>query len=249
LVELKVKLQKKLVIEKDSLKRVEITRQLKQSDSLLKLIKETGLPIKRPGDVVGFTARGNGDVLQMKGIPKTAREYDSIQKALPAGKKDGWRKRYFTRKIIAINTKYRGRPGEFIDDLLEKFKHSIPQMMFISLPLVALIFQLLYIRKPQFYYVNHIIFTLNLYIAIFIQLLLYYIIAWLQDTTGFSIFTWIAMILVIGMFVYIYKSMRNFYGQRREKTILKFCLLMFCVSVIFVFLVMIFGVNSLIQVS
>jgi hypothetical protein len=49
--------------------------------------------------------------------------------------------------------------------------HMFPQLLFVSLPFFALILQLLYVRRKQLYYVNHVVFTLHLYCGTFILIL------------------------------------------------------------------------------
>ena len=53
--------------------------------------------------------------------------------------------------------------------LLDKFLHMLPYILFVSLPLYALFLKLLYIRKrKQFYYVDHGLFLIHLYIFTFL---------------------------------------------------------------------------------
>ena len=82
-------------------------------------------------------------------MPSTVREYDSIQKKLPEKERDGLLMRVAMYRTITINQKYKGDEERFKEDFSEKFKHSIPQMMFVSLPLIALVMQLLYIKKTK----------------------------------------------------------------------------------------------------
>ncbi len=98
------------------------------------------------------------------------KEYDSIQQTMPGSLKDNWIKRQFEHKNIEISNKFRANNGEMTDQLLENFLHHFPQTLFISLPLFALILQLLYIRHKQLYYVNHIVYTVHLYCAVFVFL-------------------------------------------------------------------------------
>lgn len=101
---------------------------------------------------------------------------------------------------------------------------------------------MLYVRRrKEIYYVNHIVYTLHLYCATFIILLaamlltsLFQWVHWYTDDTENIIAT---VFTLAGLF-YWYKSMRNFYGQRRKKTVLKYVLAMilsfFIVLLIFV---------------
>jgi hypothetical protein len=181
--------------------------------------------------------------------PETAKQYDSIQKTLSPEKRDGWIKRMYMRRKITINTKYEGNSKRFWEDLQERFLHSIPQMMFVSLPLIAAILQLLYIRRRrEFYYANHIIFVIHVYIALYILILFSYLIGSLHNLTDWRVFNWITFVLFLFMLYYVYKAMRNFYGQSRGKTILKYiCLFLLC-STAFGLLMLIFLLTSAFQI-
>ncbi|MGE5108552.1 MAG: DUF3667 domain-containing protein, partial [Sphingobacteriales bacterium] len=93
---------------------------------------------------------------------ETLHEYDSIQHALPKDEKDSGIEQLFTKKGIEWKEKY-GDDTNILKAVTEKFFHSIPQMLFISLPFFALFLKLLYIRRRQFYYADHGIFSIHLY--------------------------------------------------------------------------------------
>jgi len=152
---------------------------------------------------------------------KNEEEYDSLQRILPAQQRDGWFKRRLIKKEIAVSIKYRENPDEAAKKLIESILHRLPYMLFVSLPLFALILKLVYVRRKQFYYADHGVFTIHLYIFSFLLLLLLFLFNRLNEITGWSLFTVLAILLVISLFFYLYKAMRNFYGQRRGKTFLK----------------------------
>lgn len=152
----------------------------------------------------------------------TVEQYDSAQKSLPPGKRDNWFKSRLTRKEISINTKYAGSPDAAMEKLKYNILHKLPYMLFVSLPLFAFILQVLYIRRRQFYYADHGIFTIHLYIFSFILLLVVFGLSKLQDTTGWDFLGIVMAILFLGLNVYLYKAMRRFYGQGRFKTFIKF---------------------------
>lgn len=177
---------------------------------------------------------------------ETRASYDSTQALLPDGERDGWLVRYYNHKRLDINTKFRESKQEFMNRLVENFIHSIPKMMFVLLPLVALIFMLLYIRRrKEFFYVNHLIHVVHIFIAIYLYTLATYFFGWLQKITGWSLFEWLNFLVVLYIFYYIYKSMRNFYGQSRGKTILKFGIMLFLVTIMFSLLSVVFAINSM----
>lgn len=152
---------------------------------------------------------------------KTRQEYDSV---LKAGKGDNWFQRKFMYKMIDLNNKYKGRNLDAFRDFKELLLHSLPQLLFLSLPLLALLLKLVYIRRKEFYYVSHGIFSLHLYIFVFIALLLVFSLNSLHTMLGWSVINWVLFFLYLGLFFYEYKAMRNFYKQRRAKTIFKFIL-------------------------
>jgi hypothetical protein len=158
---------------------------------------------------------------------RSIKEYDSLQQLLPQNERDGWFIQRFSRKGIELNEKYKGDSDALLKSLLNSFIHKFPYILFISLPFFAGLLKLLYIRRKSFYYSDHAVFTLYHYIFSFIILLLIFGFINLGDRLNWSFFGWIAFVLIILWFVYLYKGMRNFYGQNRVKTFIKFLLLDF----------------------
>lgn len=153
-------------------------------------------------------------------------EYDSSERALPDSLRDGWLEKMFMRRSILMSQEYKEEPQLFKEHLIENVLHAFPKILFVSLPIFALILNILYYRHKQYYYVDHGIFTIHLYCATFILLLVAMLLGQLKDAVGP---TWIKIILDILIFVdwvylmiYLYKAMRGFYGQRRGKTFLKY---------------------------
>lgn len=167
---------------------------------------------------------------------KTMAEYDSVQNSLPPGKKDQWVQRVIQRRLIIVDEKYGGDYSKFNKALFEHAIHSLPKMLFISLPLFALILSLLYIRRKQFYYVNHLVFTIHLFVFTFLILLLIFSVNKLQHATGINGFEWVTGLLWFYIFFYLYKAMRRMYQQGRAKTIIKYFLLLFTAFIINSFL-------------
>ena len=150
--------------------------------------------------------------------------YDSVQKELPANKKAGWNERAIAGKIILLNSKFKDNRKEGLALFLEKFMHTLPQALFVSLPVFALLLLILYSRR-NFYYADHIIFSIHLYCATFILLLFIFGIDKIGSITGMEWIKYSEVVFILGIFFYLYKAMRKFYGQGRGKTILKFLLL------------------------
>ncbi|HEY4108531.1 DUF3667 domain-containing protein [Puia sp.] len=180
-------------------------------------------------------------------------QYDSAEHALPDSLRDGWLKHFITRRGIIIKQEWHEDRGRFIEHLVENILHSFPKILWISLPIFAMILNILYFRhKKKFFYVNHGIFTIHVYCATFIQLFLFIIlysihgattIEWLRiflNLANFAIFLW--------MLIYLYKAMRGFYGQRRAKTLLKYFIVMSLMFFINLFLLVLFLLISVFSV-
>ncbi|HVX25298.1 MAG TPA: DUF3667 domain-containing protein [Parafilimonas sp.] len=241
-------LQKALTTTSDTLKRNELTKQIKQEDELLHIYDVTGMQMDSSSVKSQDTISLAKGVILTDNTPGTIAEYDSIQKALPEKSRDGWLMQKIEHKVISINQKYKGRRVEFYQAIKEKFVHSLPQMMFVSVPVAALIFSLLYIRRKKFTYVQHGVLIVHIYSAVFIFNLLVYALGLLNDYLHWQFLSVLSSITVIFIFFYVYKSMRNFYEQRRFKTILKYFIFLLCYSVVLALLLIIFSLTSLIQV-
>jgi hypothetical protein len=131
--------------------------------------------------------------------------------------------------------------------LLNEFVHNLPYLLFISLPFFALILKLLYIRHPRFYYSDHIIFTLYHYIFSFFLMLINAGFSGLANLLHTSIFAWLSAGLAVYWLFFLYKAMRNFYGQNRWKTILKFFIVNILGLLSLIFLAFIFLLISAID--
>jgi len=177
---------------------------------------------------------------------KSRAEYDSLLKA--GVNKDNWLQRMITYKGMELNEKYHNRSALAITTVLGKLQHSIPQMLFVLLPLFALFLKLLYIRRKDFYYTDHAIFTIHFYIFIFIQMLLIFGISKINSVTGANWLQYINLVLIFAIFFYLYKAMRNFYSQGRFKTILKYFLLLISFFCLGMALFIIFSFISVLEI-
>lgn len=151
---------------------------------------------------------------------KTLAQYDSIQNALPPEKRDGKIEQYFKRKAIELEGREGASQGEMVKAGIKDMMENTPRMIFILMPLFALLLKLLYVRR-DFYYSEHLIFTIFLYDFVYLVgsiIILVSQVEWLW---------WLEAALYISIFIYLYKAMRKVYQQPRAKTIFKFILLNF----------------------
>lgn len=106
------------------------------------------------------------------------------------------------------------------DAFLDYFLHKLPYALFLSLPLMAFILYLLYIRHKQFYFFHHGVFTVHLYIFNFIALLLFLLSEKYIPESIIGDYLSVTLILLPGLYMFL--AMKNFYGQGWIKTFVKF---------------------------
>lgn len=129
----------------------------------------------------------------------------------------------FAQKLTAKIRKIKEDPQGFENDLVY---HAVPKLMFVFLPLVALLLKLFYIRRKHLY-MEHLIFTLHCHALFFLALLVGVIVSALTTHYGWpvavkntasSVITWYLVI-------YLFLALRNFYQQSWFKTLVKFSLM------------------------
>jgi len=102
------------------------------------------------------------------------------------------------------------------------FVANMPKMMFLFVPMMALVMLILY-WWPRRYYVEHLVFFIHSHAAIFllllIQALLSWIAAWLAWRGAFK--EWVFVIISLYSAWYVYRAMRVYYGQGRLLTFVK----------------------------
>ncbi len=211
-----------------------------QSDSLQAIINQINndlLILQRDSTMKGkvkslnekenHTVIINGDTV----LNNSLAQYDSSQKALPPDQRETYIVDKLKRQWLFINDKYEGNWAEIRKAVGEKFAHSVPQLLFVSLPLFAFVLFVLYSRGKKYFYSDHLVYTLHVYCAFFIMFL-----AGLVLSAGVGYIykpanEWVRSIFGLILLFYWYKSIRHFYGQSRAKSILKFILL-FLINII-----------------
>jgi hypothetical protein len=170
----------------------------------------------------------------------TLAAYDSAQSKLPKQKKDNWLTSKLIKQQIIINNKFGNDQNKILAALIDNFKHNFSKILYLSLPIFAFFLWILYKRNKSYYFADHMIFSIHLYCAYFIIIFIYttldLVVKFFTPSTGILEFFFFSSLLL-----YFYKAVRNFYGQSRKKTILKFILIniLNLFSFMFLFLVLI----------
>ncbi len=164
-------------------------------------------------------------------------EYLINQKKLTEDKQDGFIERAWNKKVFAYRAKYgSGAKDEFLDDL----KHNTPKMMFLLLPLFALIIRVAFWKNKKFY-VEHLIYTFHLFCFLFMFLGIIILVEMPISNSLRVISEWLTLLATLYIIWYTYRSLRVVYHRSRFRTITKmigmsfmyFVAFSFCVSVLF----------------
>ena len=121
--------------------------------------------------------------------------------------------KWLYKKTIDFNL-VKDNPKIFVNYVLGK----MPLIIFFFLPIVALFIWLLYWRR-KFNYMEHLVFVFHVQSVFFVLLGFSYLI---DEIFKIGFFRGAAFFIFL---FYLYKSMRNFYEQRRFKTIVKFLII------------------------
>lgn len=156
---------------------------------------------------VFFQRPGNKDV---EISPDVRKSLDHINKEMQADTKDaGW----FMRGFYGTVTKLETDPAALNGPLTT----WIPRILFVLLPLFALLLMLFYWHKrKEFLYVDHLVFSLTMHSFAFVVLIFAATVA--QVLSG----GWVAALAAIAFSVYLFVALKQFYGQNWARTALKF---------------------------
>jgi len=138
--------------------------------------------------------------------------------------------RWVYKKIVDWNTILKN-PEIFVGYFINK----LPLIIFFYLPVFALFIWLLYWRRP-FNYMEHLVFTFHVQTIFFVLMGISLILS--------NLFNWDSVfgLLILLFLFYLYRALKNFYGQGRFKTLVKFVIL----NGIFLILAVIASILSLI---
>jgi len=162
---------------------------------------------------------------------KTFAAYDSAQNALPEAERDGWFVRMFSRRAIELTELYKDDDSgkRFSEDFMKAFSSQFSPVLFYLLPVFALLFKLLYVRR-DFYYSEHLVFAIFYYNFFYLAASVYMLISFVPWVGGILNF-----VIVLWMIAYLPIAMKRMYNQSWRKTIVKFILFgfifMFCLAI------------------
>ncbi|MFI5137614.1 MAG: DUF3667 domain-containing protein [Sphingobacteriales bacterium] len=189
-----------------------------------KLAKDTSKKAKAQSE----TDATNHGMINVTTNDTSYAQYLNSQQKLPAPKRDGWFKSYYYKKAFAIRQQ-KINIKEVIEDGL---KHNFPKMMFVLLPLFALILTITFRRNKKFY-VEHLIYSFHLHCFLFLFLAILMIIKFAVPDNWDTFTGWLTFAAVVIIFWYIYRSLRVVYNRSRWRTISKMTGISISYSIVF----------------
>ena len=145
--------------------------------------------------------------------------------------RDGLLTSLINKRVFEYKEKYGSRAAEVF---LDEVQHNTPKMMFLMLPLFALILSITF-RKNKKYYVEHFIYSFHLHCFIFIFLAITMLLEMLIPARSKTIVEWIDVIGMLYILWYVYKSLRAVYQRSWFRTITKMVGMYIVYLAVFVF--------------
>ena len=116
---------------------------------------------------------------------------------------------------------YRARYGPMArETFTEEIQHNTPKMMFLLLPLFALILRFTFWRSKKFY-VEHLIYAFHFHCFLFLFLGIILQLEFFLPSNWIIVTSWITALATLYIIWYIYRSLRVVYHRTRFRTITK----------------------------
>lgn len=147
--------------------------------------------------------------------------------SLSSGEKPGWLTLLLLRQSTKMAT---SDPNEISAEIFRQFLDNLPKVIFVLLPVFALIFKILYLRR-NYFYEEHFIFSIHFHTFLFILFLLLIPVSYIWGSAW-----WLLMLLPS---VYLFFAMKKVFAQANAKTFIKLLTVMlaylFVLIVAFIF--------------
>jgi len=147
----------------------------------------------------------------------TYEQYQATQLKLPASKRDGAIIHWGTKKAYAYSKKYGKNSLEVFQ---EQVQHNIPKSMFVLMPLFALGLMIAF-RKNKKFYVEHLIYSFHFHCFLFLFSSVVILIQLILPGSWTGLGSALALLEIVVVLVYFYKSLRAVYHRSAFRTITK----------------------------
>jgi hypothetical protein len=172
----------------------------------------------------GFVFYGDDNINKFA----TYDDYLAAQAKTPAVKRDNMLERYLVKK----NYDWRSQGKKATEVLMEGFEHNAPKMMFLLLPLFAVILKLAFWKNHKLY-VEHLIYAIHLHCFLFLFLIATMLLNFILPASWDVVVSIIQTLTKITIIWYLYRSLRVVYTRSRWRTISKMAGIFLMYSLVF----------------
>jgi hypothetical protein len=127
----------------------------------------------------------------------------------------------FVEKFYEVKEKY-GDSTSFTSALGKEVVRRLPQLLLITLPILALISKLVFFRRKHYWYIDHLVFILHAATSLFFLLFVQQGIEYMARSTEQGWLEYLAQWLTVVWVGYYLMSFKRFFGKSWGKTILLF---------------------------
>ena len=152
-------------------------------------------------------------------VYQSLRNYEIKQSKLPVNKQDTKLEQFFIKKNLHLQQKY---GDQYYNKVMEAVQKHLPKMMFVLMPLFALILSLSF-YKSKLYFIDHLVNTLHVHSFLFLLYITIELIAMAWPSAEDFL---IGMGMIVSIW-YVYRAMRTVYQRSRWHTVFKLGLLGF----------------------
>jgi Protein of unknown function (DUF3667) len=166
---------------------------------------------------------------------RNIKELDSLQNALPENQKISFAE-YTIQKNLMIFAKNKNQ-REIGEKAVESFIHTLPKVLFIYMPIFALLLWLFHDKK-KWYYFDSGVFTLHYFSFLLLLITIGILIDWFINVIYYveEITSLIKIAFTCYSFFYFFRAHRKFYGESKLVSRSK-SLLLFVINVILISLI------------
>jgi len=159
--------------------------------------------------------------------------YLSSQQKMPADQRDGFFHRLIRKREFELNANAK----EVKANLIEGLKHNTPKMMFLLLPLFALLLKITFWRNKKFY-VEHLIYSFHFHCFLFLFLGIMILLKMAIPEAWSGVVDCLNIAATFIVIWYIYRSLQVVYHRSTGRTISKMIGLAFSYLFVFSFCMM-----------
>ena len=163
----------------------------------------------------------NGFMDGQKVNPKTFEAYLVEQGKLPVAKRDSEFEQKLIKQVYSISKEYTNSE-DLLEALVDTMLHKMSTLLFITLPLLAFILQVVFIRRKGVFYMHHGIFILHIATSYFLTLFALEVVDLLHLSTDISVLSKLGGWLILAWFVYYFVAFKQFYQLSFPKGALYF---------------------------